>query len=300
MKIRSVLLALLLLCLTSTRSTAQSFADVKIVAAPDVHGWPETARITKIVLTPGDVRIEFNKADSWPEAHVPGWGDPNFSDQQKANCNVPGIDNGCIQFTLWPVIQVNGEWFTTGALEFWKHKDNVGGPFSNAGQDWYDKMPPMAHVQPQPGQRVGFMVVAGDQRLKDVRSILERSEVAWFTVPQDDTGTFTFSAPAPGPTPTPTPTPVPTPVPVPPSPDLTALSNRVSNLEDNYTRVSQAVQQNQAWAVEAIEGLRRFIADLSNRIVAVDAEVTMLKAHRVPVECRANVAGIPISCKLVF
>lgn len=276
-----------LFLLSATAAFAQ---PLHVVSSPNVLGFRETARITKITFEPNDFKIEFDKSSTWPEAHVPGWGDPNFTDAQKASCAVPGIDNGCIQFTLWPVIMINGEWFTTGALEFWIGKSNVGGPYSEAGKNWYDKMPPMAFVQPRAGDRVGFMVVAGDQRLKDVRSVEERSSVAWVTVPANDTGVFTFDGPSPQPTPDPTP------VPIPPSPDLTALSNRVEGLAFRLVTAEHAVAVLQEQLNFAVQNLERASQESLDR----DNALTLaLKSVKVPVECRASVFGIPVACKLV-
>jgi hypothetical protein len=270
MKIRQLVLALSLLCLTSTRSTAQTFTDVQIVSAPDIHNWSQTAHITQVVFEPGNFKVEFDKHSSWPNVVPPGW-------------------DGPIQYTLWPIIKVNGQWTTTGAIEFWKDRVGVGGPFSDGANNWWSKMPPMSGVQPGPGERVGFMVVAGDQRLKDVRSVEERSDIAWVTVPANDTGTFNFSAPVPTPTSDPTPAPAPAPTPAPaPAFDPTPILARLAAIEQAVARLDQNSDvSNHAVIV------------LQAQVAALEADVEALKARPVLAQCRASAFGIALSCKLV-
>lgn len=185
------------------------FKDVAIqcVNGVDITDWPETAAITSIDFLPNDFIIRHNKENGpgrWPDVHIPGWG--NGAD-----------DPGNIQWTLWVVISVNGRWLTTGCLEFWNGRNNVHGPFSNAAKDWYYQAGDMAGRQPQAGERVGFIVTAGDHRLKDISIVRERSKVAWITVPANDTGTFLFQIePEPKPEPEPQPEPPPPPPPPPP------------------------------------------------------------------------------------
>lgn len=267
MKLRNFVLVALL-SLVSTRATAQA---IHVVSAPaEVLNWSETARITKIVFEPNNFRVEFDKASVWPEVVPPGW-------------------DGGIQFTLWPVILVNGEWYTTGAIEFWKGRAGVDGPFSNAAKDWYSKMPPMSSVQPGPGQKVGFMVVAGDQRLKDVRSVQERSKIVFLTVPANDTGTFTFDdAPADPPSP-----------PVPPAPDLTALTNRVADLEFKAVQNAQAAARlKEQFDALSAAFTERMTAE-NGLIAGLRTDLDTLKAQPLLTQCRASVFGVPISCKLV-
>lgn len=260
-----------------------------------ILGFAETAHITKITFEPHNFFVEFDKQNVWPSVHIPGWGDPNLSDAQKASCSLLGVDNGCIQYTLFPVINVNGEYYTTGALELWPGKNGTGGPFSDAARNWYYQAPTMAGHQPGPGERVGFMVVAGDFRLKDLRSVSERSSIAWVNVPDNDTGVFVFGAAS-------NPPPTPTPVPQPPTnqpPDLTALTNRVTNLEMTVTILQQQIGQMDVRVSDAMSLLGRHDMQLAG----VAADVDALKARPVPVSCAASInlgTRIPLSCKLGF
>jgi hypothetical protein len=128
-------------------------------------------------------------AGAWPHVTPPGW-------------------DGGIQSTLWIVVQKDGQWRSTGSIEFYQGRVGTGSPLSSALADWWYYAPEIG--QPQPGETVGLFIAAGDQRRKDVRSVEERSNIVTFTVPPYDTGAFTFAdVPAP-------PVPQPDPVPVPP------------------------------------------------------------------------------------
>lgn len=164
---------------------------IECVDAPDVSDWAETCQITGIDFRVNDLQLWHTKQGTgpgaWPAPQVPGFG------------NVAAGDPGTIQWTLWPVIQVDGAWVTTGCIEFWSGRTNVGGPFSRAAVDWYYFSDRMKGHQPVAGDRVGFFVTNGDQRRKDVEGVQERSAVVWLTVPQNDTGTFHFDTPQPAP-----------------------------------------------------------------------------------------------------
>lgn len=162
--------------------------------ATDVGQWPATARITSIEFTPTDLTVRHTKEDSWPEVKPEGWA-------------------GGIQWTLWPVVKVNGQWHTTGCIEFWKGRQSVGGPFSRAALDWYYFIPEMG-VQPFPGDVVGFFVTSGDERRKDVASVRERSDIVVLTVPKGEVGRFEFPADAPAQPPVPVPVPIPSAPPI--------------------------------------------------------------------------------------
>jgi len=186
--------------------------------SPDVRDWPITAALTRLEFLPTDVRVDFTKRDGrgrWPDVVPPGW-------------------DGPIQWTLWAVIKVDGQWFTTGCIEFWNDREGVGGPFSAARQDWYYFVPEMHH-QPGPGEQVGFFVAAGDQRRKDVRSVIERSNIVLLTVPPGDRGVFTFDGTIPDPAPGPDPGPVPAPL---PASDILALLTRIANAAEELVRLA--------------------------------------------------------------
>lgn len=168
--------------------------DVPVVilqGPPEIANWRETARITSVEFRRDNFLVRHTKEGtqrgvSWPGVHIPGWG--NGAD-----------DSGEIQWTLWIVMNVNGRWVTAGCIEYWAEETpslgvNRGGaaPFSDGAHNWWYQVPGMAGIQPEAGDRIGVMAVAGDQRMKDVRSVEERTPIAWVTVPLDDSGVFAF------------------------------------------------------------------------------------------------------------
>lgn len=178
------------------------------VSSVDVSGWAETTTITALSLQPSGVHVEFTQPTRWPDVTPPGW-------------------TGSLQFTLWPVVTIDGQPYAAGCIEFWSEPGlRNGGPVCDPGQlpgNWYDKMAaPLHGYQPQPGERVGWFITSGDQRLKDVHAVTERSGIVWtpFTY-----GDYTFAQ-----------TPVPPPTPVPPAPDtvldaIHALDTKVDSYQ---------------------------------------------------------------------
>src|SRR5262249_41162550 len=65
---------------------------------PDIASWAVTSKISSIDVNAMGFQIEFDKRDgasSWPDYTPPGWG-------------------GAIEYMLWIVIGVNGQWYTSG------------------------------------------------------------------------------------------------------------------------------------------------------------------------------------------
>jgi hypothetical protein len=189
-------------------------ASIQIVGgSPDVRFWRVTAPLRRVELTPTDVR--------W-QADIPGW----------RHVTPPGWDGG-IQSTLFIVVKKDGQWRTTGSIEFWATRAGSGSPLSSGLRDWWYYAPEIG--QPQPGETIGVFVAAGDLRRKDVESAQERSNIVTLVVPANDTGVFDFAPVSTNPAPpvvTPPSPPAPSP-PVPPStalPDLSAVTTRIDQL----------------------------------------------------------------------
>ena len=143
----------------------------------DVAGWPATATITRLVLAPSGAHVEFTKQNEWPDVTYPGWGGP-------------------LQYTLWIVLNINGQWHASGCIEYWKGLYESGGPVNRYAQDWYyDPMRwgPMAGHQPAPGEQVGFLVTAGDARNNGGSALRERSNVVVVPFPNNNGGSYSFS-----------------------------------------------------------------------------------------------------------
>ena len=146
----------------------------------DVARWPATATITRLDLGQNGVHIDFTKKDgpgSWPD--------------------VPFVTPGeTLQYTLWIVLNINGRWYASGCIQFWRGLDRNGGPPSQYGQNWYYdpiRWGPMAGHQPATGEMVGFLVTAGDARNNGHVIVKERSNVVMVPFPTSG-GVFTFSS----------------------------------------------------------------------------------------------------------
>jgi len=143
----------------------------------DVANWPVTTQIKVIDANSGGWFVDFSAKNTWPEVTPPGW-------------------DGGIQYTLWAVEQINGQWVTAGGVEFWKSLARQGGPPSRLASNWYYSpgvWGELATHQPAPGEQVGFFVTAGDQRAKDVRAVTERSNVVLIPFPTDGGAYYPFS-----------------------------------------------------------------------------------------------------------
>lgn len=201
--------------------------QVQVLNSPDIRDWPATTEITVLELKPSGVHIEFTRQigpDRWPD--IP-FGDPK--------------DGGSLQYTLWIVLNIGGQWFAAGVLEFWFGLFESGGPVTDYAANWYydpNRWAPMSGHQPAPGELVGFLVTSGDARHgNDAIGLHERSNIVVVDFPTAAGERFTFAS-APAPAPAPPPAPVPTPAPAPaPAPDFTTaaaledLRNRVTHLE---------------------------------------------------------------------
>lgn len=149
---------------------------------PDIATWPVSARITRLDLGPNGVRIDFTKRDgpgSWPD--VP-FGAPGDS----------------LEYTLWIVLNINGAWYTSGCIQYWRGLDRNGGPPSQYAQNWYYdalRWAPMTGHQPAVGEMVGFFVAAGNHRnVRDASEsiVRERSNVVVVPFPSDAGGVFMY------------------------------------------------------------------------------------------------------------
>jgi hypothetical protein len=142
----------------------------------DVANWPVTTQIRVIDANFGGWFLDFSAKNTWPEAVPPGW-------------------DGGIQYTLWIVEKINGQWITAGGVEFWKSLARQGGPPSRLAGNWYYSpgvWNELASHQPAPGEQVGIFVTAGDQRAKDVRVVTERSNVVLIPFPSDGGAYYPF------------------------------------------------------------------------------------------------------------
>jgi hypothetical protein len=142
----------------------------------DVANWPVTTQIRVIDGNAGGWFVDFSAKNSWPEVTPPGW-------------------DGGIQYTLWIVEKINGQWITAGGVEYWRGLARQGGPPSRLAGNWYYSPAvwgELATHQPAVGEQVGMFVTAGDQRAKDVRAVTERSNIVLLPFPSDGGGYYPF------------------------------------------------------------------------------------------------------------
>lgn len=143
--------------------------DVTIVASPDVKGWAIGASMTKVGLDfQANQVMDFTKKNgpnAWPF--------------------VIGSEGGEIQFTLWVVLKINGQWMAVACIRCISRAPNDNyvptGPTLVPGQlpnNWYYFAPwPVGGYQPQPGEPVGWFLTSGDQRRGDIHTIMERTNI---------------------------------------------------------------------------------------------------------------------------
>lgn len=145
----------------------------------DVAYWPVTARINVLDFQASGVAVDFSKKNGpgrWPDVLPPGW-------------------DGMLQYTLWMVVNVNGQWYTAGGVEYWYGLGRSGGAPSDFTRNWYYSPAvwgPLATRQPNVGEQVGFFVTAGDARAKDVRAVTERSNVVMVPFPSNGGAYYPF------------------------------------------------------------------------------------------------------------
>jgi hypothetical protein len=153
----------------------------------DIASRPVTATITSLDFNSSGVQIGFTKASGsgrWPSVCV--FCSPIGS--------TPGDIDGTIQYTLWLALNVNGVWHTAGIIEYWYGLSRNGGDVTSNNQipvNWTYYIPAMRY-QPAPGEQVGFFVAAGDQRMKDVYAVKERSNVVVIPFPSSPGGHYAF------------------------------------------------------------------------------------------------------------
>ena len=162
-------------------SDAIDLSAARVYNSPaDIASWPVTVRIDSLTMRPlgapdSGVALGFNS--NWPDWTPPGWAGP-------------------IQYTVWAVVNINGQWHTSGFIEMWRGRENTGAPIlSDFARNWaYDsRWGPMAGYQPHAGEEMGFFVSAGDARgYSGVTSVRERSNVVVIPLPAGDNGSFGF------------------------------------------------------------------------------------------------------------
>lgn len=144
--------------------------------SPNPTSWPVTTTLQRLDLMPSGAHMVFDKQSSWPEVVPPGW-------------------SGGLQYTLWIILKINGQWHASGCIEYWRGLYENGGPVSQYATNWYYdpiRWAPMSGHQPAPGEQVGFLVTSGDARNNGPNSVNERSNVVMVAFPGAGGQSFVF------------------------------------------------------------------------------------------------------------
>jgi hypothetical protein len=255
--------ALAVLLLTSSALAAQGqdqidLSQVEVHHSPaNVASWPVTVKITRITMRPNGVQPDGVAFDftqmNWPEYTPPGW-------------------TGSLQYTVWPVVRINGAWHTAGIMQMWKGRASTGAPLlTSFAKDWVysDRWGPLVGHQPVVGEQMGFFLTAGDARDQTgVTSVAERSNVVLVNVPANDSGDFEFPDATPPPPPVATPPPAGTPPVATPAPSTPppGSSDQLAELNAKLDALKQQQAEDTAKILAAIADLKQDIHDGIRRI----------------------------------
>lgn len=173
---------------TAAQAAARDAIDLSQVTVynspPDVASWAVTTSITELHMRPdGDpaagVSLKFSAQATWPDYTPPDW-------------------DGPLQYTVWPIVKINGAYYTSGIIQMWRGRVSTGAPLPSQWYNWaYDSrwgvMNYYSGFHPQTGDLVGFFVTAGNARnVTTVTSVRERSNVVLLSFPAGDTGDWSF------------------------------------------------------------------------------------------------------------
>ena len=164
--------------------------------------WPVTTLITDVefqYMGSDGVHVEFSKRDgtsSWPDVTPPGW-------------------TGPLEYTLGMAEYINGKWYGSAAIEFWRGLPAAGGNVAadivtlgqcaafgagsscQVAKNWYydGRWGNLAGYQPATGEIIGIFVVAGNLRGVTDGSqspVQERSNIVLMPMPGVAGAKYTF------------------------------------------------------------------------------------------------------------
>jgi hypothetical protein len=253
-----------------------SFVRV-IGSEPGCLSFPVTARLSAFGAVDGYIRLSTTGADSWPAVDIDNDGRPD----QAA--------------TLWVFLRINGQWYATGAERLRPSQVNgmkpQGSPATLIGGGWlYDvaRWGIMAGYNPDPGESVGIMVVAGSTRSDNQTPVKARTnilEVAWPGAAGADPCQVRWNENdnPPGPMPLP---PLPPPVDEMLRERITALEVRVNSLQEllaELAGITKGVNGHVASLAEIVKGLEERLATAEQRIPTTFRGTASVYGVKVPV-----------------
>ena len=156
---------------------------------PDIASWPVTGTISSLTMSSGlGQTFAFSTQNSWPDVVPPGF-------------------SGALQYTVWAVMNINGQLYTSGFIQMWRGRPGTGAPIlqplpgcstaTNFSCNWaYDgRWGAMNGYNPHAGEQVGFFLTAGNARGESsANSVRERTNVIVVSLPGGDSGVFNFSS----------------------------------------------------------------------------------------------------------
>ncbi len=151
----------------------------------NVAAFRVNTRITRIEIRSNGVHVEFDKqygANRWPDVTPPGW-------------------EGPLQYTLWMVLKVNGQWYAAPGGHLWYDCPEWGGDITEPTQvsrNWFygNSWGALSGYQPAHGEAMGFFVSSGNQRMvfgdESQSTVRERSEIVYIQLPSAPGAAFSF------------------------------------------------------------------------------------------------------------
>ena len=141
-----------------------------------------TGAISQLVMQPGQyngLSFTFPQHATWPDYTPPGW-------------------DGPIEYTVWAVAKVNGQWYMAGFIQMWRTRESTGAPIlTDFHANWaysYDRWGQLNNYYPQVGDQMGFFISAGNARGDStVTTVRERTNVVVVNLPAGDSGVFNFT-----------------------------------------------------------------------------------------------------------
>src|SRR3954467_611262 len=160
---------------------AFNIQQATILDSPDNFAFfTETAKITTLIMGPSGINVDFTKkngSDRWPDIFPRGFSGP-------------------IQYCLGLAFKIDGRWYASAPIEMWNDRAEGGGPPQDYALNWFynpTRWAPMTFHQPEPGETIGFFVVAGDVRgFNSNQKFQERSSVVLIPMPDGGGATYSF------------------------------------------------------------------------------------------------------------
>ena len=152
-----------------------------VLDSPDNFAFfAETARITTLIMGPNGINVDFTKKngpDRWPDIFPPA-------------------SQGRYRSCLGMAWKIDDHWYASAPIEMWNERPEGGGPPQDYALNWFynpARWAPMTFHQPEPGETIGFFVVAGDVRgFNSNQKYQERSNVVLVPMPDSGGATYTF------------------------------------------------------------------------------------------------------------